>query len=89
VVVIDVRNDWELEVSSLEFARQIVMDNIPSSLDEIPKDKPVVLICRTGNRSWQVANFLVQKGWDQAKVFNLEGGINGWAMEIDPDIQMY
>jgi len=86
VLVIDVRNPYELELSSVEGFKHIEMSEIPDRINEIPKDQPVVFICRSGNRSLQVANFLVRKGFDN--LFNLEGGILAWARDVDSSLPL-
>lgn len=82
--VIDVRMDWELDISRLDFAQQIVLDDLPDRLNEIPKDQPVVVFCRSGARSLQAGMFLSHQGWPE--VYNLEGGILAWARQIDPSL---
>ena len=52
------------------------MSEIANRLDEIPKDKEVILTCRSGNRSGQVTNLLQQNGFDN--VHNMQGGILAW-----------
>lgn len=90
IVVIDVREDWELEITSMEMAQQIVLNTIPQCTEQdIPKDKPVVLVCRSGGRSLQAAFFLSQNGWDATKLFNLDGGILRWAQDVDPTLPTY
>lgn len=84
--VIDVRMPWELEVSHVDFAENIVMDEIPTRLHEIPRDQPLVLMCRSGSRSYQVAAFLENQGWSSQQLYNLEGGILAWAREVDPSL---
>ncbi|MCI0709681.1 MAG: hypothetical protein L0154_05900 [Chloroflexi bacterium] len=86
IVVIDVRELWELDITKVDFAEHIVMNTIPQRLDDIPDDKPVVFICRTGSRSTQVALFLMQNGWDPEYLYNLDGGILAWARDIDPSL---
>lgn len=82
--VIDVRNEWELEITSVPFAQHIVLDELPQQLDSVATDQPVVLLCRSGGRSMHAALFLESKGWNN--VYNLEGGILGWAREVDPSL---
>lgn len=86
-ILIDVREDWELEISRLDAAQQIVLHTLPERAgQEIPKDKPVVFICRSGGRSLQAALFLAQNGWDTQYLYNLDGGILRWAQEVDPTL---
>lgn len=84
ITVIDVREDWELEVSKVDFATHIPMNEIPGRMDEIPQDGPVVFLCRTGHRSARVAEYLASMGWEN--VMNLENGILGWAADVDPSL---
>lgn len=86
IVVIDVREPWELDISKVDFAEHIVMNTIPQRIDDIPEDKPVVFICRSGGRSMQVALFMAQNGWDPEYLYNLQGGILAWARDIDPTL---
>lgn len=90
ILVIDVREDWEVEITSIEVAQQIVLHTIPERAEQdIPKDKPIVFICRSGGRSLQAAFFLSQNGWDAGKLYNLDGGILRWAQEVDPTLPTY
>jgi sulfur-carrier protein adenylyltransferase/sulfurtransferase len=82
LMIIDVREAWELEESKMANAILIPMGEISSELDQIPEDKPVVIICRTGSRSSQVADWLQAMGYDE--LYNLTGGMNQWVTEIDP-----
>lgn len=86
IVVIDVRQDWELEISKLDFAKQIVLTDLPLRADEIPQDKIVVFVCRSGGRSMQAAEFLAVQGWPEENLFNLDGGILRWAQDVDPSL---
>ncbi|WP_297911558.1 rhodanese-like domain-containing protein [Thiomonas sp.] len=89
--VVDVREPWELERASIRHARfhstAIPMATIPLRQGELERDKKLLIMCRTGGRSTQVANFLVQNGFEQ--VYNLQGGITAWSREIDPSIPTY
>jgi rhodanese-related sulfurtransferase len=82
--VIDVRNDWELAITSVPFAKHIVLDDLPQRLDEVAKGEPIVVMCRSGGRSMHAALFLEANGWEN--IINLEGGILGWARDVDPSL---
>ncbi len=82
ITVIDVRESWELRQSSVPFATHIPMNDIPGRVDELPKDVPVVIMCKVGGRSERVTEYLDSLGYEN--VFNLEGGILAWAGQIDP-----
>lgn len=75
-VLLDVREDEELAVDAIDGALHIPMNEVPGRIDEIPKDKPVIVMCAVGIRSWHVAQFLAARGVD--RVYNLEGGIEAY-----------
>jgi len=74
--MIDVREDDEVAYGMIEGAVHIPMGQIPARLDEIPRDREVVFICRSGNRSGRVCDYLSQLGFD--RTVNLEGGMLAW-----------
>ena len=87
ILVVDVRELWELNITKLDFAQHIVMSDIPRrAANDIPQDKPVVFVCRSGNRSMNVAQMLAFNGWQPTQLMNLKGGILAWAREIDPSL---
>jgi len=57
---------------------------IKSAIDRIPKDVDVLVHCRSGMRSQLAIMYLIESGYDAMKMYNLSGGIIGWA-EIDPE----
>jgi len=86
-MILDVREEPETEISKIEGSTLIPKGAIADNLDKIPKDKPVVVHCKTGVRSAKVVNLLKQQGYDNVK--NLIGGINGYAKNIDPSLPLY
>jgi rhodanese-related sulfurtransferase len=87
LLVIDVREPWELNVCSLPGTTPIPMRAIPARYPELPKDGEIVLMCHHGVRSQQVAYFLERQGF--TKLNNLVGGIAAWAREVDPAMPTY
>jgi len=77
VVLIDVREDFEYAEGHIPGTTLIPLGQIPDRLDEIPKDKTVVAVCRSGNRSGQATDFLREQGFDN--VHNMQGGMNAWS----------
>ena len=75
-VLIDVRTPAEYREGHIPGVANIPLDELEKRLGEIPKDKKVVLICRTGNRSAHGTKFLRSKGFDN--VFNSTGGMTTW-----------
>lgn len=90
-VVLDVRENWELQVASVQAQGfelvQIPMHLIPPRLQELEPDQPVAVLCHHGGRSMQVAAFLVQQGFTH--VANIAGGIHAWSAQIDASVPTY
>ncbi|MDE2253214.1 MAG: sulfurtransferase [Betaproteobacteria bacterium] len=89
--VVDVREPWEVERASIKHKHfrhtHIPMATIPLRLQDLDKSKHILVMCRTGGRSMQVANFLLQSGF--SNVYNLQGGITAWSREVDPSVPTY
>jgi rhodanese-related sulfurtransferase len=74
--LIDVRNAGEVSRGTIDGALHIELSTLPSRLDELDPEAPVVLICHSGARSGQACAYLAQRGFSRA--CNLAGGIAGW-----------
>jgi len=84
--LIDVREDFEYETSNLG-GQLIPLGGILIEADKVSKDKPVVVMCRSGKRSAAAIMQLQQLGY--TNLYNLQGGILAWASEIDPTLNVY
>jgi rhodanese-related sulfurtransferase len=84
--LIDVREDFEYETSNIG-GLLIPLGGILIETDKIEKDKPVVVMCRSGKRSAAAIMQLEQQGF--TNLSNLKGGMLAWAQEIDPTITVY
>jgi sulfur-carrier protein adenylyltransferase/sulfurtransferase len=82
LVLIDVREQMEWDAGHLHGAQHIPMQQVPARLDEIPRDRDVVVYCRSGGRSARVQQFLQQQGY--TRVRNLAGGMMAWCRDVDP-----
>lgn len=90
IQVIDIRSPAELAEGMLPGAQSVPMHLIPLRWQDLPKDREVVLYCRSGARSYHACQYLIQQGLDQ--VLNLRGGIAAWArhgFEIEPPAARY
>jgi len=76
-VLLDIRSAGELAQGVLPDAEHIPMHLIPLRINELPKDKDVILYCHSGARSYHACAYLAQQGFSNA--INLRGGILGWA----------
>jgi rhodanese-related sulfurtransferase len=83
--VIDVRADHEWEAGRIAGATHVPLPELPQRLEEIDKDRPVVVYCRGGNRSTMATDALAEAGYDAHK---LSEGIVGWSgdeLPLEPD----
>lgn len=76
VFLLDVREPWEYEEAHIPGVTLLPMGDVPDNLDQVPTDKQVIVTCRSGNRSGQVAQFLKENGFDN--ISNMSGGILDW-----------
>lgn len=72
--IIDVREPGEYTRGHLPGAVNIPLGQLPNRTDEV--EEPVLLVCASGNRSGQAAQYLVEQGYEA--VANLMGGTAGW-----------
>ncbi len=86
MTLLDVREPWELDVASVPGVVHIPMGEVSARLDELNRENEVVVLCRSGRRSLEVARFLQQKGFN---VVNLAGGILAWSRDVDATIPTY
>ena len=85
--VLDVREDIERDIACIPGSLHIPMQQVPARVAELDRDRPIVIYCHHGMRSYQVACYLHEQGF--AKVYSLGGGIDGYAMDVDPAMTRY
>ena len=76
-VVVDVREPIEWAIGTLDGSILIRQGEILQRLDELPKDRPILFVCRSGNRSGVVASYLASRGY---RVANMVGGVKALGM---------
>ncbi len=86
VQLIDVREPYEFQIAQIG-GKLIPQNDVPQRLNEIDRDREVVVHCKSGGRSQRIAEFLKQAGYE--KVANVAGGITAWSDEIDPKVPKY
>ena len=86
-ILLDVRTENEVFISSIEGSMHIPMNSIPARMNELDKNKEIVVQCKSGKRSAKVCEYLMQHSFQDVK--NLQGGIIAWSKEIDPTIIVY
>ena len=71
-VILDVREPFELAVEDVEGAVNIPLGQLRARLDELPRDKTIQVICRSGQRAYYATRLLLQQGFDAR---NVSGGM--------------
>ena len=80
-LLLDVREPYEWNQVRLPDALHIPMNTVPTRLNDLPKDRPIVVFCAHGSRSFGVTYFLRENGFDAR---NLAGGITQWHIQGGP-----
>ena len=75
-LIIDVREGAEYRSGHIPRAKHISLSQLVHRLKEVPKDKSVVVVCRSGSRSSKAAELLSQAGY--RNVYNMSGGMQKW-----------
>jgi molybdopterin/thiamine biosynthesis adenylyltransferase/rhodanese-related sulfurtransferase len=89
LLILDVRQPHEWEISNMESvgARLIPQSEVMAHIDEFSPDQEIVVQCRSGVRSANVIMAMQNLGFKN--LWNLDGGINRWAQEVDPSLPIY
>ncbi len=86
-VLLDVREPWEFEIARLEGSVHMPMRTVPARVQELDPQAETVVICHHGGRSQQVSMFLERSGF--TGIYNLAGGVDAWARQVDPAMAKY
>jgi len=87
LVLLDVREAEELAICALEGAVHVPLSELSVRHIELDPDAPTVCICHHGVRSAHAAAGLARLGFE--RLFNLVGGVDRWAIEVDPSMPRY
>ena len=93
IQLVDVRESEELALAALlqpvvHLPLSRSQDWIPELENLVSRDRPVAVICHAGVRSWHLACWLIEAhGYED--VWNLQGGIDAWSVDVDPDVPRY
>jgi adenylyltransferase/sulfurtransferase len=85
--LLDVREPNEFKIGRIPGSTLIPLGEVPQRVNEIPRDKDIIVHCKMGGRSAKAAAFLRQQGYKNVK--NLKGGILDWSDKIDPTVPKY
>ena len=86
-LLLDVRTDEETAICALPDSIHIPMNLIPLRINELPDGLPIVVYCHHGIRSLHTAMYLADAGFET--LYNLQGGIDAWAAQIDENMARY
>ena len=86
VVLLDVREPYEIEICNVKGSLFIPMNEIPQNIEQLEKEKRYAVICHSGVRSLYVSNYLNSLGYS---TLNVIGGIERWATDVDKNMKRY
>ena len=84
---IDVREKWEHDHSRIDGAELVPLGTFVAHSKSLAKEDKIVIYCHHGNRSFSACHYLVNNGFHN--VYNLEGGIEAWSIEVDSSVPRY
>jgi adenylyltransferase/sulfurtransferase len=87
IILLDIRVPVELQISTIPNAVNIPLERLSERLDELDREKEIVVICRSGRRSARGVSILKKAGFTSVK--NLTGGINAWVSLYQPETFRY
>ncbi len=87
VFLLDVREPHEWAIAHIAGATLVPLRTIPARVQDIPRDRTIVVYCHHGMRSRMAGEFLVDQGFGD--VINLAGGIDAWSAAVDPSLPRY
>ena len=85
--VVDVREPWEFALCRVPDSVLIPLGQLGARVGELPRDRPLVMVCHTGRRSQNAALMLEGAGFREVQ--NLRGGVAAWASDVDPTMARY
>lgn len=86
-LLLDVREPWEFDICHIDGSVNIPMGQIPQQLTQLQAADEIIVICHHGIRSRNVITYLQQQSING--LVNLDGGVEAWARDIDPDMPVY
>lgn len=86
-LLLDVREPWEFAYCSIKDSIHIPMGELPNKLDKLDPLQETIMICHHGIRSLQMGYYMEQAGFKS--ITNLDGGVERWAEDVEPDMKRY
>ena len=85
-LIVDVRFPFEVKIASIGGVL-IPMKEVPYRMNEIDRNREIVVVCKVGTMSQKVAELLKNRGYE--RISNLAGGLLAWADQVDPSMKKY
>lgn len=85
--LLDVREPHEHQIANIPAATLIPLGQLPNRLAELPRDREIVVHCKSGTRSAKATALLLENGFTRVK--NMKGGILAWSDKVDPSVPKY
>ena len=86
-LLLDVREIWEYDICHIDGSRLVPMRQVLEQAAALDPQMQTVVICHHGIRSYQIAKVLERQGF--SAVYNLTGGVEAWAREVDTSMPTY
>jgi rhodanese-related sulfurtransferase len=86
-LLLDIREPWETQICRIDGSELVPMQALAARLPGLDGARPIVCICHHGGRSAHVAMFLARHGYED--VYNLTGGVDAWARQVDTAMPTY
>jgi adenylyltransferase/sulfurtransferase len=87
IKLIDVREKWEYNIARINGSDLVPVKTFTEYSKNLNVEDKIVVYCHMGSRSYSVCQFLIQNGFKN--IYNLEGGINAWSLEVDNLFPLY
>ena len=85
--LIDIREPQELQICRIPGGKLIPPGELPKRLAELDPNSEIVAYCRTGRRSGEAINLLIENGFRNVR--NMTGGLHAWSDQVDPSVPKY
>jgi hydroxyacylglutathione hydrolase len=85
ILIVDVRREGEWNEGHIEGSKHIYLGHLEKKTAQLPRGVPIVVVCKTGNRSSFGASILLRAGFEH--VYNCLGGIDAWTKSSFPLIR--
>lgn len=86
-LLLDVREAWEFTYCRIEGSSLLPLGQLAEQIATLEADAEIVVICHLGVRSYRAALILEHAGF--SNVYNLQGGVEAWARDVDPTLRRY